>query len=342
MSGIEHPNYQYPFTLLLNALSTVIYLVIDLIMYRYYLYKKERGYAARDFTPLLESDASIDDYSPYYAVGGYRSLCKIDRAPAIGLAMAFNYVLVCVSNPYTPALAQISLYGLSIVMVVLLSAARYHQPYHAVQWVAVITTLIGAAIPLLAPGERTIPSKVPVYVWYALYGLGSSMIGFIMINTERLIKGYDGIKYRVPQVLAVSNLWGILYTVLLAWFPAIVDHPGMSLWNFLKAMHDIVTFHDAGVIWFWLLIAIDGISNILAAYVMKDSDATYATIILNIGPIFSSIIMATPLFSVYHVHMHWSMLLSLSIVVLATILYQGYEIWKRLKKNNSESKTEDL
>lgn len=316
MSGKEYPHYQYAFALCLAVFAVLLSFIVDLVT---------RGRRAFHIP---------------------RSIFRWNCAPLIGLYWAINTVFMSVANPHTPGLVQVILHEINPVVVTLVTFIFYKKQYTWFQWIAILLVISGNLFPVFDPNmEGAEPSPIRPEVWYLFYTIGILPIPLVILRTEAVLKDVERETdpYSVPQLYAVSSLFTVLGVIIMCWFSIVTDGSSIFFGDLIEGLTKILTFHDVGAIWCWMVMILAVPTNLFTSYVMVQDDAIWATLILTFAPVVSSIVMGTKeIFGPYYSPVHWTTLVGLGLVLLAVILYRlpdFYRLCRPKEKHTWKEKT---
>jgi len=302
LSGQEYPNFQYSFAFILSIFTLIANLILHFIFH---------GLAI--------------------TVWLHDCLFDFKTTGLIGFLWAFNYVFLLVSNPYVPGTIQTILNELNLIVVVVVSRFFLKSSYHIGQYIAVFLTLVGGLIPFFQADSTTKASHIPTWVWYIFYTVGTIPIALVNIRMQCILQKHRGEKVSVPLMYVVINWWTMWVVLALFWFPGMSD--GKNMWpEFLLGIEKILSFSDMGSCWTWISMVISIISNLLTAYISRDEDATYATIVLALAPAIAGVIMGIkPLMGPYYTPLGWSVWVSMAIVMCSVLLYKFIGVYSNIR-----------
>jgi hypothetical protein len=304
LSGIEFPQYQFSFSFILAIFSCLFFGLASC--------KQIHDFGFKHFTTYWNFNTCL-----------------------IGLFWACNYVFLLVSNPYTPGLVQVILNELNLVVIVLFSRFVHKKKYEWLQYVGVVLVLLGGLVPLFQSESGAASSSLPSWVWYIFYTFGTIPIALANVRTERILQTDKEIK--IAPFFFVINVWAIVFTLALFWFPMMVQGNEFSSY-FIDGIVAICSFKSKGSLWVWLGILFSLPSTICTAQLSRDEDATFTTMVLSVAPGFSGIFMGIkPFMGGYFQPVGFTIWISMAVVFFSTLYYKIVTYFLNKRKKVAEN-----
>jgi drug/metabolite transporter (DMT)-like permease len=313
MEGQNYPNYQFA----LAFISAVVFAPAFMAVHLTLIVAKERRMPHLADLVIREAGWTRRDWAKVAGVGFFWSL---------------NYVFLLSANPYIPGVAQNGLVELSLAGVVLTSIVAFGRRYTLVQWAAVALVVGGIILLALSNAATAEPSALPQGVWYLFYAIGAGAIGVANAITENVVKRFQTMS--VSLFYAWVTVFTFLFVVAWLWVAPLSD----SNWaaDLRDGIATFFTVSSAGVAYVWIAAASNFISTMYAAYVSRSSDATFATLIGQLGPIVAVVLMSSrAVFGQYYSPVSKLEIGALVVVLLGVLTYKAEALVRGRRKDTT-------